>query len=252
MTIEQETLVSNDKLDAIMTTLAAMSLDRDQILKQNKELNLRLRDLETEMHNAIGQVHAAEVSPPASLQQQVPTTSNNKAKEPRVSLPEKFDNTHSKFWGFVNQVRLITILQPQRYPTDATRMGLVGTLLTGQALSWFAPLFEKNAAILSNFEAFLGAFSEAFGEHDKIRSATTKIHNLCQSTRSASNYASEFRQLVCDINWDEPALISQFYSGLQDGVKDLLLTLSDPLTLDEAINQAVKCDNRLFERRQDK
>ena len=131
-------------------------------------------------------------------------------------------------------------------------MGLVGTLLAGQALSWFAPLFEKNAAILGNFEAFLGAFSEAFGEHDKICSATTKICSLCQGTRLASNYASKFRQLVCNINWDEPALISQFYSGLQDGVKNLLLTLPDPSTLDEAINQAVKCDNRLFEHRQDK
>ena len=79
-------------------------------------------------------------------------------------------------------MRLITILQPQRYPTDATCVGLVGTLLTGQALSWFAPLFEKNAVILSNFEAFFGAFSEAFSEHDKICSATTKIHSLCQGT----------------------------------------------------------------------
>ena len=99
MTTEQETLVFNGKLDVIMITLAAMSLDRDQILKQNKELNLRLHDLETQMHNAIGQVHAAKVSPPASLQQQAPTTSSNKAKEPRISLPEKFDGTHSKFWG---------------------------------------------------------------------------------------------------------------------------------------------------------
>ena len=57
-------------------------------------------------------------------------------------------------------------------------MGLVGTLLIGQALSWFAPLFEKNAAILSNFEAFFGAFSEAFGEYDKIFLATTKICSL--------------------------------------------------------------------------
>ena len=152
----------------------------------------------------------------------------------------------------MNQLRLITILQPQRYPIDATRVGLVGTLRTGQALSWFAPLFVKNVAILSNFEAFLEAFSEAFGEHDKIRSATTKIRNLRQGTRPTSNYTSEFWQLACDINWDEPALISQYYSGLQDGVKDLLLTLPDPSTLDKAINQGVKCDNCLFERRQDK
>ena len=131
MTTKQETLVSNGKLDAIMTALAAMSLDRDQILKQNEELNLRLCDLETQMHNAIGQVHAAEVLPPTSLQQQAPITSSNEVKDPQVSLPEKFDGTRSKFRGFVNQVRLITILQPQQYPTDATRVGLVGTLLTG-------------------------------------------------------------------------------------------------------------------------
>ena len=152
----------------------------------------------------------------------------------------------------MNQVRLITILQPQQHPTDATRIGLVGTLFTRQALFWFAPLFEKNAAILSNFEAFLGVFSEAFGQYDKIHLATTKIRNLHQGIRSASNYASEFWQLAYDINWDESVLISQFYSGLQDGVKDLLLTLPDPSILDEAINQAMKCDNHLFERRQDK
>ena len=69
MTTEQETLVSNGKLDAIMTILAAMSLDCDQILKQNEELNLRLRDLETQMYNAIGQIHPVEVSPLTSLQQ---------------------------------------------------------------------------------------------------------------------------------------------------------------------------------------
>ena len=67
MTTEQETLVSNGNLEAIMTALAAMSLDHDQILKQNEEPNLRLHDLEKQMYNAIGQVHAVEVSPPALL-----------------------------------------------------------------------------------------------------------------------------------------------------------------------------------------
>ena len=34
-------------------------------------------------------------------------------------------------------------------------------------------------------------------------------------------------------------------------MKDLLLSLPDPQTLNEAISQAVKCDNRLFQRCQD-
>jgi hypothetical protein len=57
-----------------------------------------------------------------------------KFKEARVSLSEKFDGIRSKFRRFTNQIRLITILQPERYPTEQSRLGLVGTLLTGQAL----------------------------------------------------------------------------------------------------------------------
>ena len=45
--------------------------------------------------------------------------------------------------------------------------------------------------------------------------------------------------------------MSQFYWGLRDDVKDLLLSLPNPQTLNEAISQAMKCDNRLFQRRQD-
>jgi hypothetical protein len=77
-----------------------------------------------------------------------------KYREPRVNLPEKFDDTQSKFRGFVNQVRLITIIQSKCYPTEQSRVGLVGTLLTRQALSWFAPLFERRASVLNNFKAF--------------------------------------------------------------------------------------------------
>jgi hypothetical protein len=130
------------------------------------------------------------------------------------------------------------------------QVGLVGTLLTGQALSWFAPLFEKRALVLNNFEAFLAAFAEAFEDHDKARSATTKIRIPQQGLHPASVYASDFRLLASDINWDEEALMNQFHWGLRDDVKDLLLSMLDPQILNEAISQVVKCDNRLFQHRQ--
>ena len=50
--------------------------------------------------------------------------------EPRVSLFDKFDGTHSKFRGFVNQIRLITVMQSERYPREEARIGFVKTLLT--------------------------------------------------------------------------------------------------------------------------
>jgi len=99
---------------------------------------------------------------------------------------------------------------------------------------------------LNNFELFLATFVKAFGEHDKIRWAITKIHLLRQGLQSALVYASNFRQLACDINWDEQTLMSQFQWGLQDDVKDLLLSIPDPQTLSGTISQAVKCNNQFF------
>jgi len=236
------------KLDAIMSALATLS-------HRTTEIEGVMAGLHNETVSGIAQprIHQSQVttSEEAALPMVQQDRMVQQRKEPRVSLPDKFDGTRSKFRGFVNQIRLITMLQPERYPTEESRVGLVGTLLTGQALSWFAPLFEKRSPILNNFEAFVEAFTEAFGEHDKARWATTKIRSLRQGTRSVSVYASDFRQLACDINWDEEALMSQFYWGLRDDVKDLLLSLPDPQTLNEAISQAVKCDNRLFQRRQD-
>lgn len=239
---------SESKLDAIMNALATLS-------HRTAEIEGVIARLHNDGASGVAQsrVHQPQTPTPEetalSLARQQPLIQQR--KEPRVSLPDKFDGTRSKFRGFVNQIRLITALQSERYPTEESRVGLIGTLLTGQALSWFAPLFEKRSPILNNFETFLEAFAEAFGEHDKARWATTKIRSLRQGTRSASVYASDFRQLACDINWDEEALMSQFYWGLKDDVKDLLLSLPDPRTLNEAISQAVKCDNRLFQRRQD-
>ncbi len=70
------------------------------------------------------------------------------ALEPKISLPEKFDGTRFKFRGFVNQVRLIMQLHPCRYFDDITRVGFIGTLLTGTSAAWFVPILETSSPLL--------------------------------------------------------------------------------------------------------
>jgi len=172
--------------------------------------------------------------------------------EPQISLPEKFDGTRFKFRGFVSQVRLIMQLHPHRYFDDTTRVRFVGTLLTGTAAAWFAPILETSSPLLQDFNAFMAEFETVFGDSDKARTSANKLRRLQQGTRLAIVYASEFRQLACDVNWGETALIDQFRCELHDDVQDLLLTLIDPSSFSETIAQAIRCDNRLFERRQEK
>jgi hypothetical protein len=167
--------------------------------------------------------------------------------EPKISLPEKFDGSRHTYRGFINQIRLIIKTHSRRYVTTSDKIGLVGTLLKEPALAWFVPLLEEESSLLNDFEKFIKNLEETFGDADKERTAATKIRTLKQGFRPASTYASEFCQLAGDLPWDDEALIDQFHYGLQDDVKDLLLTMEDPDDLNEAIMQAVKCNNRLFE-----
>ena len=169
----------------------------------------------------------------------------------QISMPEKFDGTRSKFRGFLQQVKLYLRLHPFQYPDGFTQVGFIGALLSGSALSWFAPLMEKDSRILYDLNAFLEAFTATFGESDRERVAETKLVSLRQGSRSATTYAAEFQNLACDVDWNDKALINQFRYGLRDNVKDLLLTMPKAESLEQFIAQAIACDNRLFERRQE-
>ena len=227
MALEQE----NQRL---LGDLQQVSIEKAQ---QYDELSTRVLQLETTLRSLHQQ---------ASMQQSSP-------KEPKICLPGKFDGNRSQFRGFLNQVRLVIHMHPNRYPTDTARVGLVGTLLTGTTLAWFAPLLEKKSPLLQDFEGFINEFQANFGDTDSVRTAINKIRRLRQGDRPASAYAADFRLLACDIPWDEEALMDQFRHGLRNDVKDLLLTFhEDPRSLTEAISRAVRCDNRLFERRSER
>ena len=126
-------------------------------------------------------------------------------------------------------------------------------LLSGSPLACFAPLLEKESPLPNNFEEFLNEFKACFGDTNKIRTTIKKIRRLRQGDRPTSAYIANFRLLASDIPWDDQALMEQFRYGISYDVKDLLLTFpKEPKSLTEAISRAVRCDNRLFERRSER
>jgi hypothetical protein len=219
------------------------NIDLNQILvalQHFQQENATLRDSVHRMQD--------QSQPPAP----VPAALAMVAPEPKISLPEKFDGTCPKFRGFVSQVHLIIQLHPHRYLDDTTRVGFIGTLRIGTIAAWFAPILETSSPFLQDFDAFMAEFEALFGDSDKARTSANKLRRLQQGTCSAIVYASEFRQLACDVNWGEVALIDQFHYGLRDDVQDLLLTLADPSSFSETITQVIRCDNCQFERHEEK
>jgi hypothetical protein len=208
------------------------------LLEDLQKVSIEKQQIHEEFTRRVQQLESAIVA-----LQQVKVEGQGVVKEPKISLPAKFDGSRAHFRGFNNQVRLVI-------QTDSSRVGLVGTLLTGPTLSWFAPLLEANSPLLNNFEEFIKEFKACFGDTDSVKTAINKIRTLRQGDQPTLTYAANFRLIASDIPWDEQALMEQFRSGLREDVKDLLLTFpEDPKSLIEAISRAIRCDNRLFERR---
>jgi len=67
-----------------------------------------------------------------------------KFKKTKISFLKKFDNTWSKFQGFVNQIQLITFIQPQHYSIFKLLVGINRTLLVWQSsILVFSSIWKK-------------------------------------------------------------------------------------------------------------
>ena len=62
-----------------------------------------------------------------------------------------------------------------------------------------------------------------------------------------ADFSIEFRVLAVGLGWDDTALRSVFYKGLNKQLKDELALRDEPTSLEALISLAVSLDNRLRE-----
>jgi transposase InsO family protein len=172
---------------------------------------------------------------------------------PKVALPDKFDGNIQKCKRFLASVENIFSLQPDRYYSDEIKTRFIGTLLTGDALSWFSSILEFTPDRLSNYFDFVLELSSLFGDPHAKRHACDALKRLRQSKFSVLSYSTKFRGLAFQTGYNEDAKMDLFRSGLNEEVKDVLATsLQDPETLEELISLCIKIDQRLHDRRLEK
>ena len=222
-----------------------LSLDPDRIGRQSpapvddirhllNNLNARLESLET--------VPAAPVVVPQSF-----------GSGPKVALPEKFDGSISKCKRFISSVENVFAIQPSRYGTSEIRTRFIGTLLIGDALTWFSGIVDYSPDLLLSYENFIGELRNLFDDPHAQRHACTSLKRLRQGKFSVTSYSAKFRHLSLETGYNDLAKMDIFRSGLNDDVKDVLATsLVDPENLEDLIKLSVKIDQRLFDRRLEK
>jgi hypothetical protein len=173
----------------------------------------------------------------------------------KLNLPESFDGNSTQLRRFLMQCEIyIKVKQPDDGPV-ARILWAVG-FFTGSAAVWAEAVVtdylgngesdrkESTKAVFEGWSEFKDELTKAFGDPNRTRTAEAQLKHLKQRT-SAAAYATEFRRIAVDVEWEDDALRSAFWEGLKDQVKRELI-LEDWKEYEEFIDRAIAVDSRLY------
>ena len=169
-------------------------------------------------------------------------------KEPNLPCLKVYEGDLSQCCGFVTQCELIFRHNPSRFYLDDARVAFIVSLLTGRALEWAVATLNSDVRFSSDYNMFISEFRLVFDHPPDGLDSASKLHSICQGTRSVAEFAVEFRILATRSKWGDEALKSAFRRGLSETIKDLIVR-DRPGSLAELISLALKIDDRLRERR---
>ena len=182
-------------------------------------------------------------------------TSTQVALQPRdshVSDPEPFYGDLEKCQGFVLQCGLIFRQRPLSFSTDAAKINYVVGLMRGRALAWIEAMSSNLDIGLWTFNDFEVRLRAVFDHPSHRGNASSRLLSLRQGNRSVADYSVDFWTLAADSGWNDAALQGIFIKGLNEQLKDELAARDEPADLPSLVSLAIRLDNRLHERRQER
>ena len=173
----------------------------------------------------------------------MPASSANSASP--VAPPATFSGASEDCRGFLLQCSLQFDMQPQRFPSDRSKIAYITLLLNGHVLQWAQALWEGNGPVTHSMEDFLCHFREVFGQSTHSLSVPDQLLTLKQGDSTMADYALMFRTLSLASGWNEPALISVFRQGLTPTLQRQLALFDDTAGLEGLIQRAIRVAQRL-------
>ncbi|XP_075465126.1 uncharacterized protein LOC142499531 [Ascaphus truei] len=171
-------------------------------------------------------------APPLSAEPVSTATSGQK-----IRAPKPYAGDPHACRGFLNQCEIQFEMAPQQYSTGRKKVAYVYSLLTGNALAWASPIWELRPEITRDYAAFRQDFRQVFDTPARQETASDSLLELSQRRRPVAQYTLAFRTIAAETRWDQESLVSVFWRGLTDSVKDELASQTRPGLLEELISK---------------
>jgi len=183
----------------------------------------------------------------------------------RISIPESYEGGREGLKTFLTNMELYCRFNASSFLNDQDKILAASMHMKGKAAEWLQPLIsdyldnvddvseckEETTKVFRNWDSFKKEITSMFGEVDEQQQAEKAILAIKQKG-SASRYTADFKQLQAKIDWDDAPLKTAYYNGLKENVKDEVSRSNRPDSLSDMVELAVRIDNRLYERSQEK
>jgi hypothetical protein len=178
-------------------------------------------------------------------------------KEARAKRPEPFSGRKGReAENFIMRMNIyFNDFEEGTFNDQRKMIAMLTNMKEGEASSWALPLLQrlttgKTHEFTSSWKSLQDQFILTFSDPIKKDKAIRKLQKL-EQTKSAQEYATQFRILIQEVDWDQAALIDQFKHGLKPEVKQELQRIimyanGASMTLEECIDVACKADDLLY------
>ena len=182
----------------------------------------------------------------------------SEAERGAIKDPTRFDGTQPhKCRDFLQDCEMAFLQRPWTYASGQSRVNFAVQYLDGGAKNWVANFFSRpeneRPPFLADWPLFRIQLLMHYGEPDPAKSAATRLRSLkMQENHHVQKYTVEFERDEATTGWNETALMSQYYSGLADRIKDTLVNTIRVGTLVGFKEQCRQIDERYWERHEEK
>ena len=168
-------------------------------------------------------------------------------KEPWVPPPDRYEGDFGLCRSFLLQCDLVFSQQPLSYSTEQSRIAYLMGLLRGKA----AALWEKRSPVTTSYATFSAEMRKVFDHPVRGQDASKRLLSLRQGMRCVAEFSVEFRTLSLEGGWNNESLQAVFCQGLNDLIKDDLISYPEPSDFEVLVSLVIRID-RLRERRREK
>lgn len=201
----------------------------------------------TEIQNRLEQV--AQVVGRGEGSSSAAESQSGSEREPQAVNPPNYDGDAKTCRAFLSQCSLVFALQPRRYAAEVSKVAYLLTLLTGRARDWGMAVWEAQDPCCSSFESLRSEMIKLFDRTVQGDLAAAELTHLTQDGSSVTDYAIEFRTFAVSSGWNDAAQKAQFLRGLNENIQDEIASHDLPVSLEAAIDLALRVEARHRQRR---